>query len=366
MSLASSGNGGGFPSSPGTGGNRPSSPAANTPQPTSGPTPSEKSLGSFVATAYGPPWGGIQGTGTTSDGTDLHSNPHIFGVAVDPKVIPLGTFLLIWPNPFEHKGTFKAFDTGGAIKGKRIDFYDWRGRASQTKWGRKSVEVAKADHPAQTLTPPKGDKGFLGINVPNPLSAADAAANAIKDLIEFILSPSQIGDLLAKIAAYFVKLIAKALWQYVVAPLIHWAQRATMYYYDHTMTEKTGRSGFVTLSFWATGYAILWAKADGSSAVAPANQTPLGQFVRANRNAVARRKLIKPGEVTEKTKQKPEPVKSTADIREVREMSVARPRTVRVEGAENGSGVAGEAADFGEGVGEGIIDTVADAGAAAA
>lgn len=360
MSLAPAG-GGGFPSSPGTGVNRPSSLTANTPQPSAAPTPPEHSLGQFVATAYGPPWVGIQGTGTTADGTNLHSNPHIFGVAVDPSVIPLGTFLLIWPNPFEHKGTFKAFDTGGAIKGKRIDFYDWRGRASQTKWGRKTVQVSRVTHPGETLTPPKGDSGFLGINIPNPLSAADAAANAIKDLIEFVLSPSQIGDLLAKIAAYFVKLIAKAIWQYVIAPLIHWAQRATAYYYDHTLTESTGIPGFVTFSFWATGYAILWAKADGSSAVAAPGETPLGRFVRANRNTVARRKLIKPGDVKEKTKQKPEPVKSRAEIQQTRELSVARPRTVKVEGGENGSGI-GESADFVEGASEGIV---ADAAAVA-
>jgi 3D (Asp-Asp-Asp) domain-containing protein len=44
-------------------------------------------------------------------------------------VIPLGSKLKITPNPFGYSGAFTAFDTGGAIKGNRIDFYDWRGRA---------------------------------------------------------------------------------------------------------------------------------------------------------------------------------------------------------------------------------------------
>lgn len=360
MALGSAGGGGGFTPSPAA---SPKVLATNTPQPSTQPAPSEKSLGSFVTTAYGPPWTGIQGTGVTRDGTDLRKNPHIYGVAIDPSVIPLGTFLLIWPNPFEHKGTFKAFDTGGAIKGKRIDFYDWRGRTSQNKWGRKSADVAKADHPAQTLTPPTSAGGFLGINVPNPLSAADEAYKAVKGFVELLLSPSQIGDLLAKAAAYFLKLIGKAIWQYVLAPLVHWGQRATMYYYDHVLTYKSGIPGFVTLSFWATGYAILWAKvSDGASLVAPANQTPLGQFVRSTRNTAARRKLIKPGDVEEKTEKKPTPVKSTADIAQVRELAVSRPRTVKVEGAgENGSGNGiGSAADAGEGLAEGIIDSASE------
>ena len=102
-------------------------------------------LGKFGATSYGPPWGGIQGTGVTRTGVNLKDAPHMYGVAVDPDVIPLGTRLKINPNPFNYSGTFVAFDTGGAIKGKRIDFYDWRGRAAQNGWGRRSVSVSTVD-----------------------------------------------------------------------------------------------------------------------------------------------------------------------------------------------------------------------------
>lgn len=98
--------------------------------------------GGFVSTAYGPPWGGINGGGTTATGVDLHGSPHMYGVAVDPSVIPLGSNLSISPNPFGYSGPFKAFDTGGAIKGNRIDFYDWRGRSSQMGWGRRNVTVS--------------------------------------------------------------------------------------------------------------------------------------------------------------------------------------------------------------------------------
>lgn len=109
-------------------------------------------LGRFTATSYGPPWGGIQGTGVTATGVNLKGNPHTYGVAVDPSVIPLGTKLKITPNPFGYGGTFTAFDTGGAIKGKRIDFYDWRGRKAQLGWGSKTVTVSTVDSPGSTKT----------------------------------------------------------------------------------------------------------------------------------------------------------------------------------------------------------------------
>lgn len=102
-----------------------------------------KNLGTFQSTSYGPPWNPMNGTGVTAGGTDLKSSPRKYIVAVDPSVIPLGTKLRIWPNPFNHRGDFIADDTGGAIKGKRIDFYDWRGRVRQNAWGRRPVTVTQ-------------------------------------------------------------------------------------------------------------------------------------------------------------------------------------------------------------------------------
>lgn len=101
----------------------------------------------LVSTAYGAPWGGIQGTGVTSTGIDLRAHPKQYVVAVDPSVIPLGTHLKIADNPFGDPNiVFTAADTGGAIKGRRLDFYDWRGRKAQLGWGTRPIEAEIVGH----------------------------------------------------------------------------------------------------------------------------------------------------------------------------------------------------------------------------
>lgn len=100
--------------------------------------------GRFESTAYGPPWGGIQGAGqSTAGGIVLNGGaPRYYLIATDPTVVGLGSLVYAWPNPFGWKGPFLTADTGGAILGRRIDFYDWRGRSTQTRWGRRSIEIS--------------------------------------------------------------------------------------------------------------------------------------------------------------------------------------------------------------------------------
>ncbi|WP_276530139.1 peptidoglycan-binding protein [Sporolactobacillus terrae] len=74
-------------------------------------------------------------SGTTATGINLHQNPNSKVIAVDPSVIPLGTKLFV-----EGYGYAIAGDTGGAIKGHRIDvFFKDNNRALQ--WGRRTVKV---------------------------------------------------------------------------------------------------------------------------------------------------------------------------------------------------------------------------------
>jgi 3D (Asp-Asp-Asp) domain-containing protein len=111
--------------------------------------------GSWVATAYGPPWGGTQGNGVTASGLNLTAAPHVYEVAVDPSVIPLGSYVHVEPNPFGTSEPFYAGDTGGAIRGRHVDIYDWLGRGSQEAWGERAVSVT----PAPALAP----RGPFGI-----------------------------------------------------------------------------------------------------------------------------------------------------------------------------------------------------------
>ena len=89
------------------------------------PEPAEPEVMFMEATAY--TWTGNRtATGTwPSRGT----------VAVDPRIIPLGTKLYI-----EGYGHAVAEDTGGAIKGNIIDLY-MDDRSECLNWGRRQVEV---------------------------------------------------------------------------------------------------------------------------------------------------------------------------------------------------------------------------------
>ncbi|WP_410984253.1 cell wall-binding protein EntA [Bacillus cereus] len=71
----------------------------------------------------------------TAMGHDLTANPNMKMIAVDPKVIPLGS--KVWVEGY---GEAIAGDTGGAIKGNRIDVLVGSD-AVANKWGRKTVKV---------------------------------------------------------------------------------------------------------------------------------------------------------------------------------------------------------------------------------
>ena len=69
------------------------------------------------ATAYNWDCNSCDGRGLTSTGYNLKNNPHGV-IAVDPNVIPLGTRVYI-----EGYGHYVARDTGGAVKGNKIDIH---------------------------------------------------------------------------------------------------------------------------------------------------------------------------------------------------------------------------------------------------
>ncbi|MCM3712135.1 3D domain-containing protein [Sporosarcina luteola] len=74
-------------------------------------------------------------SGITSTGINLKRNPDAKVIAVDPSIIPLGTKVYV-----EGYGYAIAGDTGGAIKGNKIDVF-FPSKSEAFKWGRKDVKI---------------------------------------------------------------------------------------------------------------------------------------------------------------------------------------------------------------------------------
>ncbi|WP_332649821.1 3D domain-containing protein [Lysinibacillus sp. 54212] len=74
-------------------------------------------------------------SGTTAYGIDLRANPNQKVIAVDPRIIPLGT--KVWVEGY---GEAIAGDTGGAIKGNKIDVFIPT-YENAIAWGVKTVKI---------------------------------------------------------------------------------------------------------------------------------------------------------------------------------------------------------------------------------
>lgn len=86
-------------------------------------------VGSFSATAYCL-------KGRTASGSGVRRGI----VAADPRVLPLGTRINL--NAGAYSGTYVVADTGGAIKGRKLDI--WVASCSEAKrFGRRTVKVNK-------------------------------------------------------------------------------------------------------------------------------------------------------------------------------------------------------------------------------
>ncbi|PEU65458.1 peptidoglycan-binding protein [Priestia megaterium] len=122
---------------------KPSTPSTSTPStstPAPAPAQESKSVSKEItveATAYTAYCAGC--SGITATGIDLRSNPNRKVIAVDPRVIPLGSRVYV-----EGYGEAIAGDTGGAIKGTRVDLF-MASQSSALNWGRKTVKLQILD-----------------------------------------------------------------------------------------------------------------------------------------------------------------------------------------------------------------------------
>lgn len=164
-------------------------------------------LGTWTATAYGPPWGGINGAGeATACGVKLDGGaPEFFAVAA-PSSLPCGTVLRIQPNPFGTNSNFVVWDRGGAIVGKRLDFYDWRGRESQLQWGSRKVQVTRIGKlpmdQVRTLVQAGGAKDAGDLIKGGNKSLFDKGGDLIDDT----------GEALAAIVKFIARLFEPSFW----------------------------------------------------------------------------------------------------------------------------------------------------------
>lgn len=77
-------------------------------------------------------------SGITANGTDIRTTtPKV--IAVDPRVIPLGTKVEVLYDGVS-KGVYTAADTGGAIKGHKIDILV-KSESEARQWGVRTVEL---------------------------------------------------------------------------------------------------------------------------------------------------------------------------------------------------------------------------------
>lgn len=74
-------------------------------------------------------------SGITATGINLKKNPNAKVISVDPKVIPLGT--KVWVEGY---GEAIAGDTGGAMKGNKIDLH-MSTKNKALNWGVRTVKI---------------------------------------------------------------------------------------------------------------------------------------------------------------------------------------------------------------------------------
>jgi 3D (Asp-Asp-Asp) domain-containing protein len=74
--------------------------------------------------------------GRTRSGVRTHSGI----VAADPRVLPLGTVLMILDHAMPYAGPYTVMDTGGGVKGREIDIFI-PNCASAARFGRRQVRL---------------------------------------------------------------------------------------------------------------------------------------------------------------------------------------------------------------------------------
>jgi hypothetical protein len=153
---------------------------------------------------------------------------------------------------------------------------------------------------------------------------------------DLLTSPaSTIGDFFALVSLGIVKGLADGIGDYIIRPAWNFNLRAVDYYTNDILFAKENQPWptLVTAVFWGFGYGLLFTDPEsGNLKPAPVRKTRLARHVRRAQQLPARGTLIKPRDVAEKTPNKPEPVASSAKVRQTGTMNTSRHSTVKVTG----------------------------------
>lgn len=232
-------------------------------------------------------------------------------------------------------------------KGDGESFYPAWGRWEKEQSGRNGADNWAQYVSIANAAIASGVGNFPRGNSANPLAPVESAIEGVESAEDFLAKVFHVltdfhalGNLAAQAFAWFIRLVARAIWDYVIAPIVHWSERAVTFYWVNFFGSGTeqgsgfgyqlrNNAGAITILFWSMGYAILWS--DGNSATpVPAHESLFGQGIKGIEGAIARRNLIKPAKVKEKTPAKPKPKESKVPIQRKQTFSVARKRPVSV------------------------------------
>lgn len=154
-------------------------------------------------------------------------------------------------------------------------------------------------------------------------------------ILDLLTSPVDvIGGWLASMAVDLVKFTAQGVADTVIIPFWHWNQRSITAYYDEMFSKQNSWPMLPwTATFWGLGYFLLFTDPNvrGLKPVS-VPQARSTSHARRLQSLPAKRSLIKPKNVTERTAKKPPVRTSSASIRQIGTLSTTRPHTVTVTG----------------------------------
>lgn len=151
-----------------------------------------------------------------------------------------------------------------------------------------------------------------------------------------------LGGQLAIMSLHIVKGVAVGFADLIVAPAWHWDQRAAAYYASFVLNPKRIADGSEyqwafawNAVFWGVGYALLFTEPETKSLKpAPVTRTRLAHHARKIQAIPARRSLIKPKHVKQRTPQKPKPRVSKATVTLQHTYTTTRTRQVKIHGSD--------------------------------